>query len=290
MTPDLIIGLIVLTALLVLEGTMPFYLGREQRLRHGLRNGSLAALNGALGVLLAPLLLGAIAFAERHGIGLLHWLPLDGPRFDGWPFHGLLGAALTLALAVLLFDLWMYAWHRANHEIPFLWRFHQVHHTDPAMDATTALRFHPGELLISSLLNPLVILALGMGLTQLILYKSVMLVIILFHHSNVRVPSHWDARLRRLIVPPSMHRVHHSRIARETNSNYGTVFSFWDRLFGSFRLRPDLQQIVFGTGHHDEPAWQTLPRLLRLPLAPTRTPTQFREQEAALGATTHVQR
>ena len=280
MTPDLIIGLIVLTALLVLEGTMPFYLGREQRLRHGLRNGSLAALNGALGVLLAPLLLGAIAFAERHDIGLLHWLPLDASLFDGWPFPGLLGAVLGLALAVLLFDLWMYAWHRANHEIPFLWRFHQVHHTDPAMDVTTALRFHPGELLISSLLNPLVILALGMGLTQLILYKSVMLAIILFHHSNLRVPSRWDARLRWLIVPPSMHRVHHSRIARETNSNYGTVFSFWDRLFGSFRLRPDLRQIVFGTGHHDEPAWQTLPRLLRLPLAPTRTPTEYREQEA----------
>jgi len=280
MTPDLIIGLIVLTALLVLEGTMPFYLGREQRLRHGLRNGSLAALNGALGVLLAPLLLGAIAFAERHDIGLLHWLPLDASLFDGWPFPGLLGAVLGLALAVLLFDLWMYAWHRANHELPFLWRFHQVHHTDPAMDVTTALRFHPGELLISSLLNPLVILALGMGLTQLILYKSVMLAIILFHHSNLRVPSRWDARLRWLIVPPSMHRVHHSRIARETNSNYGTVFSFWDRLFGSFRLRPDLRQIVFGTGHHDEPAWQTLPRLLRLPLAPTRTPTEYREQEA----------
>ncbi|WP_462322291.1 sterol desaturase family protein [Halochromatium sp.] len=290
MTPDLIIGLIVLTLLLVLEGTIPFYLGREQRLRHGLRNGTLAALNGAIGALLAPLLMGAMAFAEQHGIGLLHWLPLDGPLFDGGSFHGLLGAALTLALAVLLFDLWMYAWHRANHEIPILWRFHQVHHTDPAMDATTALRFHPGELLISSLLNPLVVLALGMGLTQLILYKSVMLAIILFHHSNVRVPSHWDARLRWLIVPPSMHRVHHSRIARETNSNYGTVFSFWDRLFGSFRLRPNPQQIVFGTGHHDEPAWQTLPRLLRLPLAPTRIPTQYTQQGAALGAANHVQR
>lgn len=280
MTTDLIIGLIALTILLVLEATMPFYLGREQRLRHGLRNGTLAALNGALGALLAPLLLGAIAFAEQHGIGLLHWISLDG----------LLGAVLALALAVLLFDLWMYAWHRANHEIPVLWRFHQVHHTDPAMDATTALRFHPGELLISSLLNPLVVLALGMGLTQLIVYKSVMLVIILFHHSNVRVPSTLDARLRPLIVPPSMHRVHHSMIPRETNSNYGTVFSFWDRLFGSFRLRSDLQQIVFGTGHHDEPAWQTLVCLLRLPLAPTRTPTGYNEDDRPLGTAHHAQR
>jgi sterol desaturase/sphingolipid hydroxylase (fatty acid hydroxylase superfamily) len=279
MTPDLIIGLLVLTVLLVLEGTMPFYLGREQRLRHGLRNGTLAAVNGALGALLAPLLLGAITFAEQHGIGLLHWLSVDGP----------VGAVLAVAIAVLLFDLWMYAWHRANHEIPFLWRFHQVHHTDPAMDATTALRFHPGELLMSSLLNPLVVLALGMGLTQLILYKSVMLAVILFHHSNVRVPNRWDTRLRRLIVPPSMHRVHHSKIPRETNSNYGTVFSFWDRLFGSFRLRPDLRQIVFGTGHHDEPAWQTLPRLFRLPLAPTRTPTRYLQEGTALGVAKDVE-
>ena len=284
MTPDLMIGLIVLTVLLLLEGTMPFYLGREQRLRHGLRNGSLAALNGALGALLAPLLLGAIAFSEQHGIGLLNWLPLDG-----LPFYGLLGAGLSVALAVLLFDLWMYAWHRANHEIPFLWRFHQVHHTDPAMDATTALRFHPGELLISSLLNPLVVVVLGMGLTQLILYKSVMLAIILFHHSNVYVPGRWETRLRALIVPPSMHRVHHSKIPGETNSNYGTVFSFWDRLFGSFRLRPELKKIVFGTGHYDEPGWQTLPRLLRLPLAPTRTPTAYIREGTALGAPNHAQ-
>ncbi|MBK5938936.1 sterol desaturase family protein [Halochromatium roseum] len=271
MTPDLIIGLIALTLLLVLEGSMPFYLGREQRWRHGLRNGTLAALNGAIGVLLAPLLLAVIAFAEQQGIGLLHWLSLD-QRLGAGPITTL----IELALAILLFDLWMYAWHRANHEIPFLWRFHQVHHTDPAMDATTALRFHPGELIISSLLNPLIILALGMGLTQLILYKALMLPVILFHHSNLRVPSRWDARLRGLIVPPSMHRVHHSNIRAETDSNYGTLFSFWDRLFGSFRLRPDLDQIVFGTGHHDEPAWQTITRLLRLPLAPMRTPAQSR--------------
>lgn len=262
MTVDLIVGLLVLTLLLVLEGTMPFYLGREHRLRHGLRNGALAATNGALSVLVAPLLLGAIAVAEQQQIGLLHWLALDG----------LLGGLLAVALAVLAFDLWMYLWHRANHEILFLWRFHQVHHTDPTMDATTALRFHPGEFLISSLLNPIVVLALGMGLAELTLYKAAMLAIILFHHSNVRVPAALDARLRALIVPPSMHRVHHSNLPAETNTNYGTIFSFWDRLFGSFRLRAELDKIVFGTGYLDAAEWQTLPRLLRLPLAPTRPP------------------
>ena len=177
-------------------------------------------------------------------------------------------------VAFVLFDLWMYVWHRANHEIPFLWRFHQVHHTDTAMDATTVLRFHPGEMLISSLLNPLIFIALGMGLAAVTVYKSVMIAIILFHHSNVRVPQRLDNALRRLIVPPSMHRVHHSKIPSETNTNYGTVFSFWDRLFRSFRLRADLHAISFGTGYHDSVRWQTPLRLLTLPLQPAATPTQ----------------
>ncbi|NBC48919.1 MAG: sterol desaturase family protein [Gammaproteobacteria bacterium] len=262
MTPDLTVGLIVLTLLLVLEGTVPFYVDRAHRLRHGLRNGSLALLNAGIGALLAPLLLLAAESSSRHQFGLLHQL--------GMP--GVLGAVLAGVLTILLFDLWMYGWHRANHRMPLLWRFHQVHHTDRAMDATTALRFHPGELLISSLLNPLVVFLLGIGLAQLTLYKALMLTVILLHHSNVALPAWLETRLRALIVPPSMHRVHHSRIPDETNSNYGSLFSFWDRLFGSFRLRSNLSQVQFGTGRHDEPEWQAVPKLLRLPLTETRVP------------------
>jgi sterol desaturase/sphingolipid hydroxylase (fatty acid hydroxylase superfamily) len=267
MPPDLIVGAAVLALLLALEGVLPFYAGREQRLRHALRNGTLAAVNGIAGALLAPLAVLAITFAERHQVGV-------GPWLDGAAGGGRTGALLAGAAGFVLFDLWMYAWHRANHVIPFLWRFHQVHHTDTAMDATTALRFHPGEFLISSLLSPLVLIALGMGLTALTVYKAVMLAVILFHHSNVRVPPRLDAALRRVLVPPSMHRVHHSNIPAETNSNYGTVFSLWDRLFGSFRLRADLALIRFGTGRRDGADWQALPRLLALPLQAAATPGQ----------------
>jgi sterol desaturase/sphingolipid hydroxylase (fatty acid hydroxylase superfamily) len=262
MTPDLIVGLIALTLLLILEGTLPFYGGRRQRLRHGIRNGSLALLNAGIATALAPLLVLATELSAQHRIGLLH-------QGDA---TGALGAIAVTLLALLLFDLWMYGWHRANHQIPFLWRFHQVHHTDTAMDATTALRFHPGEFLLSSLLNPLVVLLLGIGLAQLTLYKAIMLAVILLHHSNVAVPARLEARLRRLIVPPSMHRVHHSNIPTETNSNYGTIFSFWDRLFGSFRLRADLERVQFGTGYHDGTAWQRISKLLLLPLRPVRPP------------------
>jgi sterol desaturase/sphingolipid hydroxylase (fatty acid hydroxylase superfamily) len=254
MSIDTIIGLIALVALFAAEGFLPAYAGRERRLRHGADNLVLAATSAAVGAVAAPLLVLSVEYAASHKLGLCPALEL------GWP--------VCAALTFVLFDLWMYAWHRANHRVPFLWRFHRVHHTDPAMDSTTALRFHPGEILMSTLANCLVLMALGMSLGMLVLYKSLMVLVILFHHSNLAVPASLDARLRRIIVPPSMHRVHHSAIRAETDSNYGTVFSFWDRLFGSFRLRSDPELIRFGIGAYDDATWQKPLRLLRLPLEP----------------------
>jgi sterol desaturase/sphingolipid hydroxylase (fatty acid hydroxylase superfamily) len=259
MSIDVIVGLIALAALFTAESWLPAYAaGRERRLRHGLDNLGIAAVSAATGAIMAPLLVASVQFAETNGLGLCH-----APA-PGWAPGWVMCAATTF----VLFDLWMYAWHRANHRVPFLWRFHRVHHTDPAMDSTTALRFHPGEILLSTLANCLVLMALGMSLDMLVLYKAVMVLVILFHHSNLAVPAGLDARLRRVIVPPSMHRVHHSAIRAETDSNYGTVFSFWDRLFGSFRLRPDPRTIRFGIGAYDNAAWQRPLSLLRLPLEP----------------------
>jgi sterol desaturase/sphingolipid hydroxylase (fatty acid hydroxylase superfamily) len=256
MTLDLIVGIAALSVLLLLEAALPFYRGRQRRLRHAFRNGSLALVNGAITVMAAPLIAVAAATSEHHQFGLLHWLRTPSP----------VDTMMVGAMSVLLLDLWMYLWHRANHRLPLLWRFHQVHHTDPAMDATTTLRFHPGEILLSSLLMAILVLVLGIGLAELTLYKALMLIVILLHHSNVALPDGVESQLRRLIVPPSMHRVHHSRIPSETDSNYGSIFSFWDRLFGSYRIRGDVAAIEFGTGYRDGPEWQSLPQLLRLPL------------------------
>ena len=255
MSIDVIIGLVALAALFAAEGWLPAYAaGRERRLRHGLDNLGIAVISAAVGAAAAPLLVLSVELAAANGLGLCPVLGL------GWP--------ACAALTFVLFDLWMYAWHRANHRIPVLWRLHRVHHTDPAMDCTTALRFHPGEILLSTLANCLVLMALGMSLGMLVVYKSVMVLVILFHHSNLAVPAGLDARLRRVVVPPSMHRVHHSSNRAETDSNYGTVFSVWDRLFGSYRLRDDPEQIRFGIGTYDDPAWQRPLRLLQLPLRP----------------------
>jgi sterol desaturase/sphingolipid hydroxylase (fatty acid hydroxylase superfamily) len=261
MSIDTIIGILALAVLFGLEGVLPAR-AASHRLRHGGRNLGLAAVSAVIGGLAAPLLVLSVQFAQQHGIGLCN----SNGATPGWPW-----AACAL-LSFVLFDAWMYAWHRANHSLPLLWRFHRVHHTDPAMDSTTALRFHPGEILLSTLANCVVLMALGMSLGMLVLYKTVMVLVILFHHSNVAVPSALDARLRRIIVPPSMHRVHHSEVPAETNANYGTVFSFWDRLFGSFRLREDMADIRFGIGAYNDDDWQHPLRLLRLPLEPNRLP------------------
>jgi sterol desaturase/sphingolipid hydroxylase (fatty acid hydroxylase superfamily) len=252
MSVDQWVGLAVLATLFALEGVIPFYDQQSGRWFHAARNGGLALLTGLVGASMAPLIILSIELAQTRGWGLLNLLALPAP--------------IALVAALLLFDLWMYVWHRANHEIPLLWRLHRVHHTDPRMDVTTAFRFHPGEIFLSTLLNVAVILGLGLGLATLVLYNSLMVLVILLHHSNIRLPEAWDRRLRILVVPPSMHRVHHSEITAETNSNYGTIFSFWDRLLGTFRLRDDLARIRSGIGDFGGPQWQTPLQLLMLPL------------------------
>ncbi len=259
MTADVWVGLIVLPLLFLLEGLRPFYGARRQRWRHGARNLGIGLTSALAGALAAPLLVLAMAWSDSAGIGLRHWFGLG-------PIAGAL-------LVFVLFDLWMYLWHRANHRIGLLWRLHRVHHTDTAMDATTALRFHPVEILLSSLANALVFVLLGMTLTVFIVYKAVMIAVILFHHSNVAIPARLDRLLGLILVPPSMHRVHHSERRDETDSNYGTVFSVWDRLLGSLRCRPDPRAIRFGIGRFDEDAWQRPLALLRLPLVAD-TPNQ----------------
>lgn len=251
MSSDLWVGLGVLVTLFALEGFLPFYPGREWRLVHASRNLGLAVASGVMGALLAPLLLATFRLGDERGWGL-------GPLLG-------LGSLDGAVLSILLFDLWMYVWHRANHEIPFLWRFHRVHHTDTAMDCTTALRFHPGEILLSTLANLPVLLAIGMRFDVFVVYKTLMIAVILFHHSNLAVPERIDHGLRHLIVPPSMHRVHHSVIRAETDSNYGTIFSFWDRLFGSLRLRAENRSIRFGIGSFVTDRWQGPLRLMAIP-------------------------
>jgi len=187
---------------------------------------------------------------EDHQVGLLNQFVLP--------------AAVKLLIAFVLFDLWIYLWHRANHLIPFLWRFHQIHHSDLEMDMSTALRFHPIEILLASMFNILIFTLIGMNLDQIILYKLVFHTNVLIQHSNVALPERWDRLMRYVIVTPNMHRVHHSMKREETDSNYASVLSFCDRIFGSYR-ESDPRTIVFGLESERSEEDQKVTHLLKLP-------------------------
>ncbi len=251
--PWLAFGL--LAALLLWETALPFFLFPKggARLAHGAKNLLLGISNGLLSSLGFPgLWWWAAATSAQHGFGLLHHLP--------WP------AAVETAFAVLLLDAWTYAWHRLNHRIPFLWRFHRVHHSDPHMDVTTANRFHLGEIALSSLLRVPLIALLGVRLEHLALYELMMFAVVQFHHANISLGARADRLLSWIIVTPFMHKVHHSRWQPETDSNYSAFLSVWDRLFRSFRTTSDPARLQLGLDEFADTRSQTLMGLLTTPL------------------------
>jgi sterol desaturase/sphingolipid hydroxylase (fatty acid hydroxylase superfamily) len=236
--------IIALMLIFLLEGLFPHYRGRASRVKHAFPHVVTAVMNS--------LLIGAIAWAEGRSLGLAHWFPL--PTVTG-----------TIVVFVL-FDVWMFFWHMANHRIAFLWRFHRAHHADIEMDTTTALRFHPGELVLSTFIRLPVVALLGMNFGQLVLFELFLNLSTLFHHSNLAVPERWDRLLRVVIVTPNMHRVHHSVVRSETDSNFTSLLSVWDRLFRTFRVREDTRAVTLGLPEFREEHWQRLRGFLITPL------------------------
>ena len=140
-----------------------------------------------------------------------------------------------------------------------------MHHSDLEVDATSALRFHTGEIVFSSLLRLTVIPLIGMQLIHLLIYEVCLQPIIIFHHSNVALPETVDRMIRAVIVTPNMHRVHHSQVREETDSNYSSIFSFWDRFIKSFRRRQDSRTLVYGLPYLQQEEWQNFWGLLKTP-------------------------
>ena len=158
---------------------------------------------------------------------------------------------LTIVKIVIL-DLCLYWWHRANHELPILWRFHQFHHLDTFMDASTAVRFHPVEILFSIFLRLLFATLLGISLEALLIFQLLVTACALFHHANLRLPMRLGKALSCVFVTPLHHQNHHSFYLSETDSNYGTIFSFWDRIFNSFTAYNFPNQMNIGVPTHPE--------------------------------------
>ncbi|NTV47237.1 MAG: sterol desaturase family protein [Chlorobiales bacterium] len=234
----------------ILEGIVPFFLRSRIRASHTALNLSIAILN--LLILLPSSLLAASILSETNPI---------------WPGIKSLGLSFwaQTAIILILIDLWMYVWHRMNHRITFLWGFHAVHHSDPGIDVTTAWRFHFVEILFGEILRLPVLILIGAGIEDLLLYTIFMTPVIEFHHSNVRIPAALDRALRLVIPTPHMHRIHHSIERSEHDSNYGSMLSIWDRLFRSFQLSDNVRSIVQGLDGESSYNQQRLFRLLARP-------------------------
>ncbi len=169
---------------------------------------------------------------------LVWWLGIiDANRF-GLLKQVQLPAWLTLVLTVLILDAWMYVWHRFNHRFPLLWRFHRFHHLDTKMNTTTAVRFHIVELLLSTPGKGVVYFIFGFSYLPVLVYEVLFFASVVLHHSNIRITQRMDDAYRRIFVSPRMHRIHHSNRPGELHSNFSSLFSFWDRLFGSWTARP----------------------------------------------------
>ena len=215
----------VLVAMSALEALFPRKRRVEGRARRWRTNLAMIGIDTlALRVFVPVLAVGAAAWAEARGWGLFNLL--------GWPFW------LEAALSLLLLDALIYAQHVATHRVPVLWRLHKVHHTDRDLDATSGLRFHPVEIVGSMLFKILVVLALGPAAVVVVVFEVALNAFTLFNHANLALPRRLDRALRRVLVTPDMHRIHHSVLEAETNSNYGFSLSLWDRVFGTYRAEP----------------------------------------------------
>lgn len=224
----LIVFLGLFTVFAALESLMPRRSRVAPRSRRWATNLSITVLNTltlrVLALLLPLLAVGAALDAQQNGWGLLNYL--------NWP------AWLEIILAILVLDFAIWAQHLITHKIPLLWRLHRVHHADRDMDVTTAIRFHPVEIGLSMLLKILLVYLLGPSALAVILFEVLLNGTALFNHANIRLPLAIDAILRRVLVTPDMHRVHHSIHRAEHDSNYGFALSIWDRLMGTYVAQP----------------------------------------------------
>lgn len=218
---------ILLTTLICLEYLRPRRVLSQPRAKRWSDNYGLFLIDVVCARVLFPLAAVGIALdAQNQGYGLFQWLDV--------PFW------LAFLVGFLALDMLIYWQHRLFHQIPWLWRLHRVHHTDLDIDASTAVRFHPIEILLSLIIKTAVIALLGANWLTVLVFEIVLSATALFNHANLKIPPHIDRLVRKVIVTPDMHRVHHSSLPSETNSNYCFNLPWWDHLFASYHSQPKL--------------------------------------------------
>lgn len=196
---------------------------------------------------------GFALLAERQGFGFFHWV--EAPYL------------VALVASLLLLDMGIYFQHRIFHRVPVLWRLHRVHHSDPGFDITTGARFHPIEILLSMGVKFLMIMAIGASAESVILFEIILSTSANFNHTNMSLPAVLEKPIRWILVTPDMHRIHHSQVVRETDSNFAFCFSFWDRIFGTYVAEPKKGQDGLDIGLKEYPGKEgvNLLKLLKNP-------------------------
>lgn len=228
-----ILAIAVLVSLFVIERLCPLRKPTRSLLARLVANLAISAVAFVAAIaLVQPAVQSALRWSAGGPFGIVHLIALPT-----W-------AEFTLSF--LLMDLAFYYWHVANHRVPFLWRFHNVHHLDPDLDVSTAFRFHFGEIALSAAFSVVQVSLIGISPWAFAVYHLVFQTEVLFHHSNWRLPIGFERFLSLIFVTPRMHGIHHSQVERENKSNFGTVFTWWDRLHRTLGLNIPQHAIVVG--------------------------------------------
>lgn len=240
--------------LYIFEKRRPLRKQIEQKETSTARNLAIAAAAGAaINLFEKPVTDKLTRFVEKERFGLLKIFRL--PKF------------LETTLAVILLDYTLYLWHVITHKSPFLWRFHKIHHADLDLTASTAFRFHFGEMTISVLWRAGQILLIGVSPTALNIWQTLLFLSVLFHHSNVRLPQEFENKLQNIIVTPRLHGIHHSIVKDETDSNWSSGLTVWDFLHGTFRDDVPQNEIIIGIPEFDSEDKVTLDKMLIEPFS-----------------------
>lgn len=229
---------------------------RQSKFTRWSNNLGLTVFNGlVLRVVFPAAAVGTALFVEQKGWGLLNQF-----TFPVW-FNGV--------AAILFLDLAIYTQHVVFHKVPVLWRLHRMHHTDLDFDVTTGARFHPVEIILSMVIKMGVVLVLGAPAWAVVVFEVLLNGTSMFNHSNISIHTGLDRLLRLLVVTPDMHRVHHSVLIRETDSNYGFNFPWWDRLFRTYRPQPAAghEAMTIGLANYRDPKWLSFKWMLLVPLS-----------------------
>jgi sterol desaturase/sphingolipid hydroxylase (fatty acid hydroxylase superfamily) len=249
-----------LTFFLLLEYGLPYYRSKYNKRKHFGVNVFFTATTIIINFLMAFILLKSSDWALSHSFGILQWLP-DMPL------------TLFVLTGLLLLDfIGAYLVHWAQHNVQWMWRFHLIHHTDPNVDTTTANRHHPIESVFRFTFTTLGAVISGSPMYLIMLYQTLSALLSQFNHSNIQLPPWFERMVGWVLVTPGIHRVHHHYMLPYTDKNYGNIFSFWDRLLGTFSTL-DNDKIVFGIDTHQDTLDQSnIGTMLKIPFNPFRHP------------------